>query len=103
MRDFKCLLFKKGDLKSVATTPSKENSHTTYNPIKDTVTFNEMLSSELNRSRASGGLHQTLQSVSHLQNFQRPNCALSAKRLNRPASVPSTKKFEDCGVSCHKY
>ena len=102
MLDFKCLLFKKGDLKSVAATPSKENSHTSNNLINDTITFNEMLSSELNHSRASSGLHQPLQSASHLQNFQRPNCALSAKRLNRPASVPSTKKFEDCGVSCQK-
>ena len=32
--------------------------------------------------------------------FQRPNCAkLSVKKIHRPASVPSTKKFEDCGVS----
>ena len=59
----------------------------------DEMTLTEMLSKEV----GVNGANPT--HVPNSQSLQRQaSSQLSVKRINRPASVPSTKKFEDCGV-----
>ena len=67
----------------------------------DGLTLVEMLNKEPSLAHLHGGQFIIQSAISDSQpHFQRPNCAkLSVKKIHRPASVPSTKKFEDCGVS----
>ena len=59
----------------------------------DEMTLTEMLSKEV----GVNGANPT--HVPNSQSLQRQaSSQLSVKRINRPASVPSTKKFDDCGV-----
>ena len=67
----------------------------------DGLTLVEMLNKEPSLVHLNGGQFIIPSAISDSQpHFQRQNCAkLSVKKIHRPASVPSTKKFEDCGVS----
>ena len=67
----------------------------------DGLTLVEMLNKEPSLAHLNGGQFIIQSAISDSQpHFQRQNCAkLSVKKIHRPASVPSTKKFEDCGVS----
>ena len=65
------------------------------------MTVTEMLSTESKTVNKDVNNHQIPVATPDLKSFQRQNCIPSARRINRPASVPSTKKFEDCGVSAY--
>ena len=65
------------------------------------ITVTEMLSTEPKTVNKDVNDHQNPVATPELKSFQRQNCIPSARRINRPASVPSTKKFEDCGVSTY--
>ena len=68
------------------------------------MTLTEMLSKESAKlSNLGGSNFKSSGSGTDLQPFQRQGCSLSVKKINRPASVPSTKKFEDGGVSVKKH
>ena len=59
----------------------------------DEMTLTEMLSKEV----GVNGVNPT--HVPNSQSLQRQaSSQLTVKQINRPASVPSTKKFDDCGV-----
>ena len=60
-----------------------------------------MLSKEPSFAHLNGGQFISPGSVTESQPYiQRQTLnKLSVKKIHRPASVPSTKKFEDCGVS----
>ena len=77
-------------------------SVTSCNANGDVMTLNELLSKENSFANNTGGHIQISGTGPDSQPFQRQNCSLSARKINRPASVPSTKKFDECGVSTVK-
>ena len=73
-----------------------------YNANGDEMTLNELLSTEKCVTNNTSSHLRVPGSVDESQHFQRQNCSLSVRKINRPASVPSTKKFDECGVSIGK-
>ena len=67
----------------------------------DGMTLVELLAEEPSLSLLNGGKFVNPNSTSESQPYiQRQTSAkLSVKKIHRPSSVPSTKKFEDYGVS----
>jgi hypothetical protein len=82
----------------VLETPNTK-SPTSCNANGDEMTLNELLSKEPCVTDSTGNHLRILGSVPESQYVQRHNCSLSVRKINRPASVPSTKKFDECGVS----
>ena len=65
------------------------------------MTLVEMLAKEPSLSHVNGGDFVFANSISESQQHiqHETNKRLSVKKIHRPSSVPSTKKFEDYGVS----
>ena len=72
-----------------------------FNANDGGMTLVEMLAKEPSLSHLNGSDFVFANSISESQqHIQRQNGKnLSVKKINRPSSVPSTKKFEDYGVS----
>ena len=89
------------DIKSEVLDFYSQSSYPSCHMNGDGLTLVEMLNKEPSLVHLNGGQFIIPSAISDSQpHFQRQNCAkLSVKKIHRPASVPSTKKFEDCGVS----
>ena len=87
------------DIKAKLHEMPNTKSPTSCNANGDVMTLNELISKEPCVTNNTDCHLRIPGSVHGLQHLQRQNCSLSVRKINRPASVPSTKKFDECGVS----